>query len=48
MNPKKLEKVISKLCESLEVMPLSDPIKVFLLDSLSIYLSLERRVIKQN
>jgi len=46
MNQKKLAKLIFKLCSMLEETPFEDPLKVFLLDSLTIYMQVDGRVIK--
>lgn len=48
MNKKKLDKVLAELFKLMSSMALSDPLKVFLLDSLSIYMRVDGRVLKQN
>lgn len=48
MNQKKLKKVIRKICELMEGSNDRDPLKIFLLDSLTIYMRVEGRVLKIN
>jgi hypothetical protein len=48
MNQKKLNKVLNELCGIMQGLNMNDPLKVFLLDSLCIYMKVEGRVLKQN
>lgn len=41
MNPNKLLKATSRICELIEKAPKQNPLRIFLLDSLTIYMTVD-------